>query len=72
MGKRNQCKDNHKEKFFIYDRKFLLRKSVQNCVEKFSQGRLKIADDARPVRPVEIATEATVQWVEELSEVTGG
>jgi hypothetical protein len=31
-----------------------------------SQGRLKVTDDARSVRPVEIATEATVQRVEEI------
>jgi hypothetical protein len=39
---------------------------VHNWIEKFSQGRSKIADDSRSVRPVEIATEATVQLVEEL------
>jgi transposase len=44
----------------------LSRKTVHNWVEKFSQGRSKVADDARPGRPVEIATEATVQRVEEL------
>jgi hypothetical protein len=27
---------------------------------------LKVADDARPGLPIEIAAEATVQWVEEL------
>jgi hypothetical protein len=31
-----------------------------------SQGPSKVADDARPGRPVETATEATVQRVEEL------
>jgi hypothetical protein len=41
-------------------------KAAQNCVEKFSQGRSKVADDAQPGRPVEIVTEATVQRVEEL------
>jgi hypothetical protein len=39
---------------------------VHNWVKKFSQGRLKVADDAWPGRPVEIATEATVQRMEEL------
>jgi hypothetical protein len=34
--------------------------------DKFSQGRSKVADDPRPGRPVEIATEVTVQRVEEL------
>jgi transposase len=44
----------------------LARKAVHNWVEKFSQGRSKVADNARPSRPVEIVTEATVHWVEEL------
>jgi hypothetical protein len=35
-------------------------------VENFSQGRSKVADDARPGRPVEIAIEAAVQQMEEL------
>jgi hypothetical protein len=35
-------------------------------VEKFCQGRSKVTDNARPGRPVEIATEATVQRVEKL------
>jgi transposase len=42
------------------------RKAVYNWVEKFSQGRSKVADDVRPDRPVEIVTEATVQRMEEL------
>jgi hypothetical protein len=44
----------------------LSRKADHNWVEKFSQGRSKVADDAQPGLPVEIATEATVQRVEEL------
>jgi hypothetical protein len=32
----------------------LSRKAVRNCVKKFSQGRLKIADNAWTSRPVEI------------------
>jgi hypothetical protein len=43
-----------------------LRKAVYILVEKFSQGRSKVAGDARPGGPVEIATEATVQRVEVL------
>jgi predicted DCC family thiol-disulfide oxidoreductase YuxK len=31
-----------------YDRKCLLCKAIHNWVEKFSQGRLKVADHARP------------------------
>jgi hypothetical protein len=38
--------------FFIYGRKCLSRKAVHNLVEKFSQGRSKLADDARPVAEV--------------------
>jgi hypothetical protein len=41
-------------------------KAVQKRVEKFSQGRSKVADDARQGRLVEIATKATVQRMEEL------
>jgi transposase len=58
--------DIHKEMFPVYSAKCLSRKVVQNWVEKFSQERSKVADNARPGRPVEIATEATVQRVEEL------
>jgi hypothetical protein len=52
--------------FLVYVGKCLSRKAVHNWVDSFSQGRSKITDDARPDRPVEIATEATVQRVEEL------
>jgi hypothetical protein len=34
--------------FFVYGAKCLSRKAVHNCVEKFSEGRTKVADDARP------------------------
>jgi transposase len=44
----------------------LSRKAVHSWVEAFSQGRSKVSDDARPGRPVEIATEETVRRVEEL------
>jgi hypothetical protein len=33
--------------FTAYGVKCLSRKAVHNCVEKFSQGRSKVADDAR-------------------------
>jgi hypothetical protein len=39
---------------------------VHNWVKKLSQGRLKVADDVWPGQSVKIATEATVQRVEEL------
>jgi transposase len=47
-------------------KKCLSRKAVRNWVEKFSQGRSKVADVARPGRPVKIATEINVQRVEEV------
>jgi hypothetical protein len=62
-------KDIHKEMFLIYGVKCLWYKALRNWVEKFSQGRSKVADDGRPSRPVEIATEAktfmlcvSMQW----------
>jgi hypothetical protein len=42
---------------------------VHNWFEKFSQGRSKVADDARPGHPFEIATETTVQQLEKLIRV---
>jgi hypothetical protein len=42
------AKDIHKEIFHVYCGKCLPRKTVHNWVEKFSQGRSKVADDARP------------------------
>jgi transposase len=44
----------------------LSHEAVHNWVEKFSEGRLKVADDARLGRPVEIVTKTTVQSMEEL------
>jgi hypothetical protein len=59
-------KDIHKEIIPGCGGKCLSRKAAHNWVDKFSQGRSKVADDARPDRPVKTATEATVQRVEEL------
>jgi transposase len=50
----------------VYGGKCLSRKAIHNWVEKFPQRRSKVADDARPGRPAEISTDATVQRVEEL------
>jgi hypothetical protein len=52
--------------FSVYGRECLSRRAVHNRGEKFSQGRSKVADDDRSGHPVEVATEATVQRVEEL------
>jgi hypothetical protein len=54
------AKDIHKEMFPAYGGKCLSRKVVRSLVEKFSQGRSKVAD-ARLGRHGEIATEATAQ-----------
>jgi hypothetical protein len=43
------AKDIHDEMFPVYDGKCLSRTPVHNWVQKFSQGRSKVADDARPV-----------------------
>jgi hypothetical protein len=59
------AKDTQKEMFPVCSGKCLSSKGIHNWVEKFFQGRSKVAD-ARLGRPVEIATEVTVQWVEKL------
>jgi hypothetical protein len=46
-AKRLNAKDIHKEIFPVYAGKCLSRKAVDNCVEKFSQRRSNVADDAR-------------------------
>jgi hypothetical protein len=52
--------------FLVYGRKCLSRKAVHNWVEKFFQGRSKVTDDAWQGHPVEIVTEATLQWEEKF------
>jgi hypothetical protein len=54
------AKDIHKERFPVYGGKCLSRKAVHNWVEKSSQGRSKVADDARQVAEV---AETTVKSV---------
>jgi hypothetical protein len=49
-------KDIHKEMLPVYGGRCLSRKAVHNWIEKFSQGRSKVADDGRPCHPLEIAT----------------
>jgi transposase len=66
VGKRLNAKDTHKEMFPVYSGKCLSHKAVHNWVEKLSQGHSKVADEARPGRPVEIATEDILQQVEKL------
>jgi hypothetical protein len=63
-AKELNAKDIHKEVFSVYGGKCLLRKAVHIWVEKFSQGRSKVADDARPGYTVKIATEAAMTPVE--------
>jgi transposase len=48
-----------KEIIPVYGGKCLSRKAVHNWVDKFSQERSKVADDARRGRPVQTATEAS-------------
>jgi hypothetical protein len=42
------AKNIHKQMFHVYGGKCLSLKAVHNWVEKFSEGRSKVADDARP------------------------
>jgi hypothetical protein len=63
-AKELNAKDIHKQIFPVYGGKRFSRKAFHNWVEKLSQGRSIVVDDARPGRPVETVTEATVQWVE--------
>jgi hypothetical protein len=60
----HNAKDIHKEMFLVYCGKCLSCKAIHICVDKSSQGCSRAADNAIPGRPVEIATEVTVQWVE--------
>jgi hypothetical protein len=47
-AKGHNAKDIHKEMFPVYGGKWFSREAVHNLVEKFSQGRSKVAGDARP------------------------
>jgi hypothetical protein len=72
VGKGLNEKDIHKEIFPVYGGKCFWGKVVHDCVEKFSQGRSKVADDARRVRPVKISREASVQvWKSWLEQTEG-
>jgi hypothetical protein len=44
VDKRVSAKDIHKEMFPVCGGKCLSRKAIHNWIEKFSQGRLKVAD----------------------------
>jgi hypothetical protein len=45
VAKGLNVKDIHKEMFPVYGGKCLSRKTVNNWVEKFSQGRSEVSDD---------------------------
>jgi hypothetical protein len=57
-AKELNAKDIHKENFPVCGGKYFSRKAGHKCVEKFSEGRSKVADDARQGRPVENSIEA--------------
>jgi hypothetical protein len=65
-AKELSAKDVHEEMCPVYGGKCFSRKAVHSWVDKFSQGRSKFVDDARPCRPVVISTEVTQQQLEEL------
>jgi hypothetical protein len=52
VGKGLNAKDIHKDIFPVCGGKCLSRKGVQNWIKKFSQGRSKVADDARKLTEV--------------------
>jgi hypothetical protein len=47
-AKELNAQDIKKEMFPVYGEKYLSPKAVDNWVEKFSQGRSKVADDGPP------------------------
>jgi hypothetical protein len=55
-GQKNSMQRIRKEVFPVYGGKCLFRKVVHNRVKKFSQGRSKIIDDARPDAEVDETT----------------
>jgi hypothetical protein len=65
-AREHNAKDILKEMFPVCGGKCLSRKAVRSWDQIYSQGHSKVLDDARPGRPVEIATEATVQRAEML------
>jgi hypothetical protein len=60
-------KDSNQRMFPAYSGKCLSYKAIYSRAKKFSQECSKVADHARPGRPVEVTTEAAVEQVEELS-----
>jgi hypothetical protein len=61
-----RAKDIHKKMLPVYSGKCLSCRAVYSWFKIFCQGRWKVADNAQPGYPVDIATEATVQQAEEL------
>jgi hypothetical protein len=47
-AKELNAEDVRKETCIVYNGKCLTRKAIHSRVEKFSEGRSKVADDARP------------------------
>ena len=60
------AKDIHKEMLPMYGEQCLSRQAVHNWVQKFSEGRTNIEGEHRVCRPVEIATPANLQLVEDI------
>jgi len=59
-------KDIHNEMLPMYCEHCLSHQAVHNWVQKFSEGRTSIEDEHRVGLPVEIATPATLQRVEDI------
>ena len=54
-AKDTAAKNIHKEMLPMYGEHCLLRQTVHNWVQKFSEGRTSIEDEHRVCRPVEIS-----------------
>ena len=65
-AKDRAAKDIHKEVLPMYGEHCLSRQADHNWVQKFSEGQTSIEDEYRVGRPVEIATPAKLQRVEDI------
>jgi len=60
------AKDIHKEMLPMYSEHCLSRQAVHNWVQKFSEGRTIVEDEHQVGRPVETATPAMLQGIEDI------
>jgi hypothetical protein len=61
-AKELNAEDIYKETFLVYNGKCLSRKAIHIGVEKFSEGRSKVADDAGPGAQVTSMLRVSTHW----------